>query len=600
MKADPDNAWACGTKALYLSPSRGGSVEEELQFAQWCLQTENWEGGVPQVALTAYLNLSYQQPGFLKPAQHWNEVLSFFRAWQLAQPNSRIALTQQARVAVRTGLLERAISLFDQLEERPWHEIYPDPAAYRQLVIRSYAAARRRPARPLFPIARAPAAVAPILKDKDRWESPRAARREGFARLAHGAYEQTHTASAKGHTEGAAALTAAAEALSIGHPHGRHMDVAWTALDKAVAAGCDDPLVHSLHVRFGLATGQVVQSKEVVDRYRKSLDSLLASTYPPALKLPALLEGVLIEVGTGNNEILGKQLEAFWPLFTTAAADPSPYARQVALQAAEALLEVEGVELLRHESVHRKLKRALQEAKADPYAGLVIDGIHLTTAAWDARGGGPGAEVTRSQLIIFEARLAEAEQALSRAWRLDPTRSEAPARMITVCMGLQHSWVETERWFARAVDADPADTWAYRRLALYLEPKWYGASNGLDLLYFRTVVFECGRWKEGLGAIAHDAELIARVQYMGTPLTDPGTWAEVEHALKTWQAAEPDCRYAKTVYALAAAQARQFKTADKLFRELGNKPWPGVFPSRETYLQLAEAVAREVRGRRVD
>ena len=58
-----------------------------------------------------------------------------------------------------------------------------------------------------------------------------------------------------------------------------------------------------------------------------------------------------------------------------------------------------------------------------------------------------------------------------------------------VAMGLGEGRPEVERWFGRAVKADPDDLAAYRMKLLYLEPKWHGDAQGREMLEFEVDAF---------------------------------------------------------------------------------------------------------------
>jgi hypothetical protein len=368
---------------------------------------------------------------------------------------------------------------------------------------------------------------------------------------------------------------------------GRVADAAWAALDKAVGAGCTDPLVRGLHARFGLVTGEA--EADAAARAREAAADLLSSGYPDVVKLRAALDATL---AAGDEAESRKRLDEIAPLFGRCSADPDPVTREESLRAGATLLDA-GLQLgVARAEVLNRLTGMLVEAKAGPYPGLVLGGIERTAAAREALHA-PGDRDTQAEFLVG---LREAEGLLRRAWRVAPERPEAQTQLITVGTGLGYPRTEIDRWLARAVDAAPDNYDAIRRLAEYLEPTRNGSRDGIDLLTVCTMTWPAWRGDGAFGLVAYEAQVTARYVHMGARPDDPGVWAEVEHPLKTWQASVPDCRYARTVYALGAVRARQFATADRLFRDLRGRPWPGVFPSPEAYREAAEA-ARRATGR---
>ena len=76
--------------------------------------------------------------------------------------------------------------------------------------------------------------------------------------------------------------------------------------------------------------------------------------------------------------------------------------------------------------VHTALEKELPDSAFPP----TLEGIFFTDYAWDARTGKWAKDVTEAQSELFRERLARAEAALERAWRLDPNNARAATQML--------------------------------------------------------------------------------------------------------------------------------------------------------------------------
>ncbi|AWM36249.1 hypothetical protein GobsT_59690 [Gemmata obscuriglobus] len=575
IEADPDNprAWAALVDAV--GPDRGGAVPDALAVARSCRERGAWDAGVPAAAAVAFDVARRHRPNFLTTADGWAEVQTFFDAWLAARPADWHARTLYARLATDAERYEIAVPLFDALKDRPRPGVFAGPSEYAAAAARS---------RGMIQWAAVGVGAAPYpgymkLGEPARRAAARAARRGWFARTYRDSFNTAYPADGPGRAEALAALNAVADAEAPGFLSGGVADAAWEALERAVAAGCDDPLVATLHARFGAATGLGAADG---DKLRKAAARLAASRYPVAVRLPAALSATDRTAG-GSAE----QFADLWPLFTSAAADPDPTARQELLRAADRLL----VALPAGRAADGERLSAALAAGGDAYGALVVSAAGLITAGWAETAGPRRADAPR---------LREASALLERAWRLAPERPEAPTRMLAVATGLREPRSVAERWFVRAAAADPDNYEAVRWFARYRTLTADGNDGGQALFAVRSIAYDFGRWEGGFGLLASevDASLLTTL-YRGR-LDNPLIWQQMEQPLQTWTQADPACRYAKTVYAQMAARAGQHVVANRLFRQLAGRPWPGVFTSPEAYREAAERSRRAAGGVQFD
>src|SRR5262249_44812329 len=83
-----------------------------------------------------------------------------------------------------------------------------------------------------------------------------------------------------------------------------------------------------------------------------------------------------------------------------------------------------------------KVREVLDKHAAGTSLLHTVAGDFYASYAWDARGTGTADTVSDEQARVMGARLRVAAAELEEAWALDNQNSTAPARRITVAMGL--------------------------------------------------------------------------------------------------------------------------------------------------------------------
>ncbi len=112
---------------------------------------------------------------------------------------------------------------------------------------------------------------------------------------------------------------------------------------------------------------------------------------------------------------------------------------------------------------------------SDSYLPYLAEGDFFTDYAWDVRGSGWGSKVSEEDWKVFGERLRISEKSLIRAFELNPTDPRAAASLIIIAMALGQERSQMEKWFEKAVEADPQYYYAYRGKLTYLMPKWGGS-----------------------------------------------------------------------------------------------------------------------------
>jgi hypothetical protein len=356
------------------------------------------------------------------------------------------------------------------------------------------------------------------------------------------------------------------------------------ALQSAVDAGCDDPLVGYLRARSAPRRRGDDEADRSADDLVAAATALGASEYPAVWKARAYLDAlaaVPAEPRTG-----GKQFDAFLGGLVKALAglgkDTGPAARRELVDLC-GRADMAGARVGRRQAWADRVQADVlaRLPKGDP-APDACAGAFLLRYAWDARGPSRASQVPPGAWRLFQERLGEAEKRLTAAWDLDHECEPAATAMVTVCMGLGKDREAMETWFRRAVAADPTRTDAFDRKFEYLLPKWLGSED--ELIAFGRQAAAVGAWDTSLPLMllrtykdVAPLSGLKRDLYFGRPQT----WADIGPVLEELRKRHPKSPYAASMYLYFAwqcdrnaAEALEFVRAQTLPLRIGLFPGP--------------------------
>jgi|GEM_PF-6220470 len=146
--------------------------------------------------------------------------------------------------------------------------------------------------------------------------------------------------------------------------------------------------------------------------------------------------------------------------------------------------------------VFDKLREPFAKEFPDSSILQYVDGNFYVEYAWDARTGKWAHEVTEEQFREFGRLLILAKRTLEKSYEMDNKNFLAAGKMITVMMGLSRPRREMEKWFDRAIAANPKYLRPYSAKMTYLEPKWLGSAEAM--LEFGHECVKKGQWKTNI------------------------------------------------------------------------------------------------------
>ncbi len=311
------------------------------------------------------------------------------------------------------------------------------------------------------------------------------------------------------------------------------------AIVQAVAAGCDDPMVLYLRARFTIPH-RTNTLEECGIAHLVAAKGLYASGYPAVRKFYAFtrtLEAVdsapALLRQEGTLEFRQQMVKQGKALFLQALDGDSSLPAHEAFELVQAYFDSTAYAAeptsLNYTSVEDRLFIYYPE-NAELY---LQKGLYHFEVGWRARGILTADAVTPEGWAGFEKQLAYSEEALAKAWALDPTDPRIPEAMLVIELGQGKGRERMESWFARAMALDPGDLRACLKKQHYLLPQWYGSFA--EILKFGRECAASTNWSPRVSLmIAHAHELVAEQSGERDYWSRPQVWTEIKQSFDSY------------------------------------------------------------------
>jgi hypothetical protein len=361
------------------------------------------------------------------------------------------------------------------------------------------------------------------------------------------------------------------------------------AFRKAEQAGCDDPLVL-------YAGGRLFDNSF---RHDQAAQKMEGSPYHAAHRCYAMIRGFRWHAfqapGPETIRQANRHRDAALKLLGETAKDKEVPVG-IVLELCEQLEECYRTPQSDRKAVFDKINAELEQAAPGTSAVLTYQGVFNIHWAWDARGGGWANTVTQDGWRLFGQRLNDAATALEKAWELDPSNAEAATNMITVELGQGQGRPRMEKWFKRAINADPDNLTAYNHKLYYLEPKWHGSQE--DMLAFGRECLQDGNWKARVPFILVDAHEALSKYNRADPnayFMQPGVWGDLKSVYDPYLKTYPNSLGDRSRFTLYACRCGQWDEANRQFAQLGDNFDLRVFQNKTNYDQLRKEAASKAK-----
>ncbi len=349
-------------------------------------------------------------------------------------------------------------------------------------------------------------------------------------------------------------------------------DIIASNCTTAVDAGCDDPLVKYLFIRYSLS--QTNNAKVFTEAYCQVAKDIQDSAYPPVRKFYAAaraLDQILYTYGTNTSSqsAWGEMTPFIGPNVQAALSDKTMPAREAYEIAKQALQLVSG-DTKGYEQAYNCVEQPLTNNWPDDYTTPLLKGTAYIQLAWLARGNGYANTVSEQGWKLFNERLATAQAALEHAWELNPKDPEIAHQMMTVMLGQGGERAQMELWFNRAMALNPDDYEACSKKLYYLEPKWYGSED--DLLTFGWECSESKAWGGKVPLILLDAHEAIYRYLNDSEKTNywkqPDVWLDIQSAFDRFFTLNPDATGWYHNYAWYAYHCERWQKLNQLIPKL--------------------------------
>jgi hypothetical protein len=250
------------------------------------------------------------------------------------------------------------------------------------------------------------------------------------------------------------------------------------SLGKAVAQGCDDPIVlYSLaHLRYRTADKATPpQAAEWV----RAAEGLEASRYADSRKAWGAMRAAqalkAIATNTPPEVLRWRDKVLQFNRLALAENDLPPEEGYGLLKA--------HLDILRRNQSQRtyafeQLWPLLTKKEPRSAEAWTSRADCMISYAWAARGNGYADTVKSKDWKLMEERLAIAEEALDKAWALGGTEQTALVAL-TLERGQGKGRARMEEFFKRAMSINPKSYEACSRKLTYLYPRWYGSREAM-------------------------------------------------------------------------------------------------------------------------
>ena len=430
-------------------------------------------------------------------------------------------------------------------------------------------------------------ADAPIPQDAAKLEAWSRERLEWNTRSLRGVYDKVGKKDARWDAPAREALDLAARVFS------EQVDPVTTLIDvhaparKAVAAGCDDPMVLYLYARSSVGPG-APDAEEYARRMQAAADAMSGCGYSPFRRAVAAMKAAELRAWKaditpeGRREV-ERSVDAALDLLPACAAEDARFEdRYNLVNSAIATYRKLGGD---YKAAFDRVDARLAKFPGIEALRLAVRGNFQLQWGWEARTTAFAAGVTEEQFRIFEARLREAREALEGAWKANPGEPHVADLMLVVEKGIGGGDREAmETWFARAMTADGNDQDACWSKLDWLDPKWYGGDTPDAMIAFGKACLATKNWRSGITLLAADAHFRLSSRLDATErakyLRSPEVWSEIQSAYDEYLAHYPANDVARSKYATLCYLAARYPDADAQFRALGDRltTWP-TFPN---------------------
>jgi hypothetical protein len=348
------------------------------------------------------------------------------------------------------------------------------------------------------------------------------------------------------------------------------LEIIRTSSAAAIGAGCDDPMIRYLDLRFG--NDESRSREDLAKGYCQVAHDIEGSPYPGVRKFYAAARALnQLYYTYGTNEFSRPEYTELWSHFPadldSAMQDPTTPGEEIYEVCTEAFKQVEGDEKY-YQRFYADIEPPLLKNWPHESATWMLESDINYQLAWFARGGGYANGISADAWKVFFAKISIADDDMEKAWKLDPTDSRIPSQMIAIAEAGQKQRPEMEMWFTRAMALNHDNYDACKKKLHYLYPQWYGSRD--DMIAFGRECVASTNWGGEVPIILVDAHW----DYANYSITDPAereaywkqpdVWPDIKSAYDKFFSLNPGADGIYKNYAWFAYHAEQWQAFNEL------------------------------------
>ncbi len=355
----------------------------------------------------------------------------------------------------------------------------------------------------------------------------------------------------------------------------------YNAARKAVAAGCDDPMILYLYGRMS-AGANYPGPAEYTRRMQAAADTLWSSRYSPIRRAVAMTFSYQVDPITAASTPEARHkveqiLEAILDLLADSVAqDPKGFA-WYRNWFDNLLAEIYGYEMLgmTYKAAYDRVDARLGKVVGIEPLRLLFKGNAYINWGWEARTTAFAPFVGDQQFRDLRSRLTVARAALEQAWKLEHHLPRVAQLRIEVEKAIgDGDRAKMETWFERAMEANPNDYHACWSKLDWLDPKWHGGDSFNEMMAFGRACKASGNWVSGITLIGVDAynRYSSRLPFEESReyLSSPVVWGDIRTVYEQYLKYYPDRYDERSKYAYLCYAAGYYDEANRQFKILGD------------------------------
>jgi hypothetical protein len=384
-------------------------------------------------------------------------------------------------------------------------------------------------------------------------------------------------------------------------------DIVRTNAERAIAAGCDDPMIEYLAAKYIYADSD--RAKAML----KMANDLHASQYPDLRKAYAWLRAAQalapfnkpIQIAPQKfkyqrtpelTSCMNNCICCFHSALQSKWLPPSEI-QDFCFEIFDDHYDIWNREV--REGFWQRIEESAFKDRSSNAVPWLLKGAGYINSAWVSRTGAFASNVKDEQWQAFHEKLKAAQESLVRAWELDSKNPHTALQMMKVELGQGEGRERMELWFNRVMTIDPNNYDACILMRYYLEPKWYGSEE--DMLAFGRKCVNSTQWGGSVPfimiaiheTIAGYLDASEQADYW----KKPSAWADIDAAYKKFFKVNPTkttVPFYLSDYAKLAYRCERWDELNELIPKLGESSYE-YLGGKEAYEKMVRLAKEHVR-----